>query len=90
MTETCNQCTLNTIDLVICKVCDYEICSDCWETTHEHGLCLTTIQVDLSDHEISLLRNCLSDLGIDNRYCVRLQLKIANAILDGSPATQGG
>lgn len=43
----------------------------------------TTIVLKLTDREIELLRNSTSDLGTDDKECVGLLLKIANAILDG-------
>lgn len=86
MTGKCSQCSKNTIDLLVCKTCDQEVCSECWEETHENRSCVSTIQIELSDNEISILRNCTTKLGTNNRLCVSLQLKIANAILDGSRA----
>ena len=45
------------------------------------------ISLDLSEREIELLRNSVSDLGIEDMDCLRLQLKIADAILDAKPRT---
>jgi len=45
------------------------------------------ISLDLSEREIELLRNSVSDLGIEDNDCLRLQLKIADAILDAKPRT---
>lgn len=43
----------------------------------------TKIVLILTDREIELLRNSTSDLGIEDKDCIRLQVKIVNAILDG-------
>lgn len=43
----------------------------------------TKIVLILTDREIELLRNSTSDLGIEDKDSISLQLKIANAILDG-------
>ena len=40
------------------------------------------IKLNLTEKEIELLRNCISDLGVTDKDCFFLQLKIANAILD--------
>ena len=40
------------------------------------------ITLDLNDEEIKYLRASTSDLGTNNKDCVSLQLKIANAVLD--------
>lgn len=41
-----------------------------------------TLILNLTDAEIALLRESVSRLGIIDKGCVTLQLKIANAILD--------
>lgn len=43
------------------------------------------ITLDLTPREIELLRSSTSDLGISDKDCVTLRLKIANAILDTKP-----
>lgn len=43
-----------------------------------------TINLELTTRETELLRVAVSDLGTDDKDCVRLQLKIANAILDAT------
>ena len=42
------------------------------------------IALKLTDREIELLRNSTSDLGLEDKDCLSLQMKIANAILDGN------
>ncbi len=42
------------------------------------------LELELSKDEVSLLRNCISDLGTKDKNCLSLQLKIANAILDST------
>ena len=37
---------------------------------------------NLTAQQIALLRNATSDLGLDDKDCIRLQLAIANALLD--------
>ena len=37
---------------------------------------------NLTAKQIALLRNATSDLGLDDKDCIRLQLAIANALLD--------
>lgn len=49
------------------------------QETKEKAMKLT---LELTDREVELMRNCLSDLGINDGDCVSLQLKVANAILD--------
>jgi len=41
-----------------------------------------TLELDLTKEEVELLRNSTSDLGIVDKDCISLQLKIANAILN--------
>lgn len=40
------------------------------------------IILNLTDREVTLLRNSTSNLGTTEKDCISLQLKIANAILD--------
>jgi hypothetical protein len=40
------------------------------------------LKISLTEKEIELMRNCLSDLGTSDKDCVSLQLKTTNAILD--------
>lgn len=41
-----------------------------------------TLTIKLTEKEIELLRNSVSDLGMNDINCVSLQLKVADAILD--------
>lgn len=41
--------------------------------------------LELTNREVELLRNSTSDLGTNDVDCTRLQLKIADAILDARP-----
>jgi hypothetical protein len=43
---------------------------------------MTEIVLKLTDREIQLLRNLTSDLGLKDKDCLILQMKIANALLD--------
>jgi len=43
---------------------------------------MTEIVLKLTDREIELLRNSTSDLGLKDKDCLSLQIKIANALLD--------
>lgn len=45
---------------------------------------IITITLNLTPKEIKLLRNCISDLGVNDKDCISLQLKIADAIIEAS------
>lgn len=47
---------------------------------------LIDLKISLTQKQVNLLRNCVSNLGTEDRDCVRLQLVIANAILDANQA----
>jgi hypothetical protein len=48
---------------------------------------MKTITLNLCPREISLLRNCTSDLGSAEVEGISLQLKIANALLDSQESS---
>ena len=50
---------------------------------------LVHIVLDLTDEESALLRNSTSDLGTNDKDCISLQLKIANALLDAREVQAG-